>query len=87
MCLSVQVISHHNDTELELGTVGSGTEKQVVFALVNENPVPVTLLSWDTSLPSATITIASIRDGNATSFLSQYCLYNDTTQASTHHVR
>lgn len=76
MCC-LQVISHQNETELDLGTVGSGTEKQVLFALVNSNPVPVTLLSWETTLPSASVTIAAIHTGNATSFLADHILSVD----------
>ncbi|XP_054261852.1 transmembrane protein 131 isoform X2 [Macrosteles quadrilineatus] len=76
----VKVISRRNDSELELGTVGSGTEKQVLFALVNENPVPVTLLSWETSLPSTTVDVVAVHSGNVTSFLSQldHTLHNLT---------
>lgn len=81
MCC-LQVISAQNESELHLGTVGSGTEKQVMFALVNSNPVPVTLLSWETAL-SITLTIAGIHTGNASTFLADNILNLDNGTTTT----
>ena len=69
--------SQRNETDLELGTVGSETSKVVHFALVNENPVSVNLHAWDTSLHSAVVSLVAIQSGNVSTFFTK-SYFNDS---------
>lgn len=72
--------SQRNETDLELGTVGSETSKVVHFALVNENPVSVRLFEWDTGLHSAAVNLVAIQSGNVSTFLTKSCFNDSVTE-------
>ncbi|XP_014258800.1 transmembrane protein 131 [Cimex lectularius] len=53
-----------NDTELYLGTVGSGSTQIVNFALINENPVAVQVKSLFINIAKSSVRVVAVEKGN-----------------------
>ncbi|KAK9497853.1 hypothetical protein O3M35_003765 [Rhynocoris fuscipes] len=64
--LNKLIPSETNDTELYLGTVGSGNVKTVHFALINENPVTVQIKDVVVNISKASVRLVALKNGNVT---------------------
>ncbi|KAJ9592481.1 hypothetical protein L9F63_015897, partial [Diploptera punctata] len=68
-----------NETELNFGTVGSNSQKEAYFALVNNNPVAVLLKSWGTNMTGALVELVGVEEGNQSSVLQRHSFTNMST--------
>lgn len=70
------IIPGQNETELNFGTVGSSSQRESHFALLNNNPVAVNLETWGTNLTGAVVELLGVEEGNRSTLLEKHSFKN-----------
>ncbi|XP_049836735.1 transmembrane protein 131 isoform X2 [Schistocerca gregaria] len=70
------IITGQNETELNFGTVGSSSQREAHFALLNNNPVAVNLKMWGTNLTGGAVELLGVEEGNQSSVLRKHSFKN-----------
>ncbi|XP_069697669.1 transmembrane protein 131 isoform X2 [Periplaneta americana] len=73
------ILSGFNESELNFGTVGSTSQKEAHFAVVNNNPVAVLLKSWGTNMTGALVELVGVEEGNRSTVLQRHSFSNMST--------
>lgn len=77
------ILSGFNETELNFGTVGSASQKEAHFAVINNNPVAVLLKSWGTNMTGAVVELVGVEEGNLSTLMQRHSFSNMSTTVST----
>ncbi|KAJ4441386.1 hypothetical protein ANN_11241 [Periplaneta americana] len=75
----IVILSGFNESELNFGTVGSTSQKEAHFAVVNNNPVAVLLKSWGTNMTGALVELVGVEEGNRSTVLQRHSFSNMST--------
>ena len=76
------ILSGFNETELNFGTVGSASQKEAHFAVINNNPVAVLLKSWGTNMTGAVVELVGVEEGNLSTLMQRHSFSNMSTAVS-----
>jgi hypothetical protein len=76
------ILSGFNETELNFGTVGSTSQKEIHFAVINNNPVAVLLKSWGTNMTGALVDLIGVEEGNQSTVMQRHSFSNMSTTVS-----
>jgi hypothetical protein len=76
------ILSGFNETELNFGTVGTSSQKEAHFAVINNNPVAVLLKSWGTNMTGTLMELIGVEEGNQSTVLQRYSFSNMSTTVS-----
>jgi hypothetical protein len=80
------ILSGFNETELNFGTVGSSSQKEAHFAVINNNPVAVLLKSWGINMTDAVVELVGVEEGNRSTALQRHSFSNMSTTVSNNGV-
>lgn len=76
------ILSGFNETDLNFGTVGTSSQKEAHFAVINKNPVAVLLKSWGTNTTGTLIELIGVEEGNLLTVLQRHSFSNMNTTVS-----
>jgi hypothetical protein len=77
------ILSGFNETELNFGTVGTSSQKEAHFAVINNNPGAVVLKSFGTNMTGALMELVGVDEGNQSTVLQRHSFSNMTKTVST----
>ena len=56
---------------LDFGTMGMGEKRDIYFAILNKNPIAVTLRGWGANLTGSLVEVIGVDQGNETEILER----------------